>query len=80
LLTEDRHPRPIIFSEWALASGSLIKRRDFTFSSLIEGEETGQGSLFLAEDYSDLGKRSFIPKEIMSYPLIHFLKVREHDD
>jgi hypothetical protein len=79
LLTEDKHPRPIIFSEWALVSGSLIKRRDFTFSSLIEGEDTAQGNLFLTEDYSDLGKRAFIPREVMSYPLIHFLKIREHD-
>jgi len=80
LLTMDRAPRPIIFSEWALATGSLIKRKDYTFSDLIESEATGQSTLFLTEQYSDLGKRVFIPKEIMSYPLIHFLKVREHDE
>ena len=80
LLTADRAPRPIIFSEWALATGSLIKRKDYTFSDLIERAETGQSTLFLTEQYSDLGKRAFIPKEIMSYPLIHFLKVREHDE
>ena len=71
---------PIVFSEWSPVNGSMIKRRDFPFSDLIETEETGQDTLFLAEEYSDLGKRAFIPKEIMSYPLIHFLKVREHGE
>ena len=74
-------PRPIIFSEWSAPfHNSLLKRRDYTFSDLIESAETGQSTLFLADHYSDLGKRAFIPKEIMSWPLIHFLKVREHDE
>jgi len=47
---------------------------------LIQGEETRQQSLFLAEKPNDLGGRSFIPKELTSWPLIHFLKVREHDE
>ena len=60
---------PIIFSEWSAPfHNSLLKRRDYTFSALIEGEETGQHSLFLAEDYSDLGKRAFIPKENHELP------------
>jgi hypothetical protein len=81
LQTVDRVPRPIIFSEWSAPfHNSLLKRRDFTFSDLIETAETGQRTLFMADIYSDLGKRAFIPKEIMSYPLIHFLKVREHDE
>ena len=81
LLTVDKAPRPIIFSEWSAPfNNSLLKRRDYIFSDLIESAETGQSTLFLTEQYSDLGKRAFIPKEIMSYPLIHFLKVREHDE
>ena len=71
---------PIVFSEWSPVNGSLLKRRDFTFSDLIQTEETGQHSLFVAEEYSDLGQRAFIPREIMSHPLIHFLKVREHGE
>ena len=70
---------PIIFSEWSPATGSLLKRRDFTFSELLQGGDTRQQSLFAHEVYSDLGQRAFIPKELASFPLIHFLKVREHD-
>ena len=81
LLTVDKAPRPIIFSEWSAPfHNSLLKRRDYTFSDLMENAETGQSTLFLAEQYSDLGKRAFIPKVIMSWSLIHFLKVREHDE
>ena len=65
LLTVDRAPRPIIFSEWSAPfHNSFLKRRDYTFSDLIETSETGQSTLFLTEQYSGLGKRSFIPKEI----------------
>ena len=81
LLTVGKAPRPIIFSEWSAPfHNSLLKRRDYIFSDLIESAETGQSTLFLTEQYSDLGKRAFIPKEIRSYPLTHFLKVREHDN
>jgi hypothetical protein len=81
LNTVGRTPRPIIFSQWSAPfHNSLLKRTDYYFSDLIEGEETGQHSLFMAEKYSDQGKRAFIPKEVTSWPLIHFLKVREHDE
>ena len=80
LTTGGRIPRPIIFSEWSAPfNNSLLKRRDFTFSDLLQGGETPQESLFLEEHYSDLGQRAFIPKEVHSYPLINFLKVRDHD-
>lgn len=81
LTTCGKNPRPIIFSEWSFPfNTSLIKRRDFTFEELLQGGETPQQSLFLQEQYSDLGQRAFIPKEITSWPLIHFHKVRKHDN
>lgn len=80
LNTVGKVPRPIIFSEWSAPfNNSLLKRRDYTFSDLLQGGETPQQNLFLQEQYSDLGHRAFIPKEINSFPLIHFLKVRDHD-
>jgi len=80
LKTVAKVPQPIIFSEWtAPFDNSLIKRRDYIFSDLIQGGDS-QPNLFLSEQYSDLGQRAFIPKELTSFPLIHFLKVREHDE
>ncbi|MBI3879593.1 MAG: SAM-dependent DNA methyltransferase [Verrucomicrobia bacterium] len=72
---------PIIFSEWSAPfDNSLLKRRDYTFSDLIQGPESRQQNLLLTDEYSDQGKRAFIPKELTSFPLIHFLKVRQHDE
>ncbi|HEU5070228.1 MAG TPA: DNA methyltransferase [Verrucomicrobiae bacterium] len=71
---------PIIFSEWSAPfDNSLLKRRDYTFSELLQDAEGKQPNLFITEEYSDLGHRAFIPKELTSYPPIHFLKVREHE-
>jgi hypothetical protein len=80
LKTVGKVSQPIIFSEWtAPFDNSLLKRRDYIFSDLIQGGESSQPNLFLTEQYSDLGHRAFIPKELTSFPLIHFLKVRDHD-
>lgn len=69
----------IVFSEWSAPfHNSLLKRRDFTFAELLQDHEGKQASLF-GEEYSVEGHRVFIPTELTSFPLIHFLKVREHD-
>jgi len=79
LKTVGKVPRPIIFSEWtAPFDNSLLKRRDYIFSDLIQGEDS-LPNLFFSDQYSDLGQRAFIPQELTSFPLIHFLKVRDHD-
>lgn len=81
LQTEGEFSEPIVFSEWSFPfNDSLIKRRDYTFADLLYEEEKKQPSLFLKEDYSDLGHRVFIPKEKRSYPPVHFLKLgRQHE-
>lgn len=79
LKTVGKVSQPIIFSEWtAPFDNSLLKRRDYIFSDLIQGGDS-QPNLFLSEQKSDLGHRAFIPKELTSFPLVHFLKVRDHD-
>jgi len=81
LTTADNRPRPIIFSEWSTPfNNSLLKRHDYTFSELLERDGGGQPNLFRIEEQSDLGHRVFLPKSVTSFPLIHFLKVREHDE
>lgn len=81
LKTVGPNPQPIIFSEWSFPfDNSLIKRRDYTFSELLQEGEAKQPNLFLREEYSDLGHPVFLPKELTSFPLIHFLKVRQHDE
>ncbi len=82
LKTVGEDPQPIVFSEWSAPfHNSQIKRRDYTFSSLLPEKQTKQNDLFSQKELvSDLGESAFIPVETQSYPPIHFLKVgKEHD-
>lgn len=72
LKTVGDNPQPIVFSEWSLVNGSMLKRRDFTFHGLLEHESTKELPLF-----SDLGEDVFIPTPVKEYPLTHFLEVAD---
>lgn len=62
--------RHIIFPEWSLVNGSLIKRRDFAFHELIF-----KASIQVPPLFSDLAEEAFIPEPVREYPLVHFLEV-----
>jgi SAM-dependent methyltransferase len=70
LKTVDGYVQPIIFSEWSLVNGSMLKRRDFSFKELVS-----QASLQELPLFSDLGEEVFIPMPVQEFPLVHFLKV-----
>ncbi len=72
LKTIGEKPEPIVFSEWSPVNGSLLKRRDFTFHSLLDTNSVQELPLF-----SDLGDDAFIPTPEKEYPLVHFLKVQD---
>ena len=72
LKTVGDNPQPIVFSEWSFVNGSMIKRRDFTFHSLLAHEAMKELPLF-----SDLGEDVFIPKPQKEYPLVHFLRLAD---
>lgn len=68
LKTVGDNPRPIVFSEWSPVNGSMLKRRDFMMSFLVEKQH--QMQLF-----SDQGDPADINDPVKEYPLVHFLKV-----
>jgi len=70
LKTVGANPQPIVFPEWSLINGSLLKRRDFAFHELIS-----HGSMREQPLFSDLGEEAFIPEPIKDYPPVHFLEV-----
>jgi hypothetical protein len=74
LKTVGDNPKPIVFSEWSLVNGSMVKRRDFTFHGLLAHEAIKETPLF-----SDLGEDVFIPTPEREYPATHFLKVTDVD-
>ncbi|MEO8195748.1 MAG: DNA methyltransferase [Thermoanaerobaculia bacterium] len=72
LKTVGEEPKPIVFAEWSLVKGSMLKRRDFTFRGLLAHEAIKELPLF-----SDLGEDVFIPTPEKDYPPTHFLKVAD---
>ena len=72
LQTVDDEPKPIVFSEWSLVNGSMVKRRDFEFRELLSFEGIKGGPLF-----SDLGEEAFFPEPVRAYPLTHYLKLAD---
>lgn len=70
LKTVGSNPQHIIFSEWSLANGSLIQRREFEYNELVS-----QSSLKELPLFSDAGEEVFIPEPVKEYPLVHFLEV-----
>lgn len=74
LKTVGENPKPIVFSEWSFVTGSMVKRRDFTFEELLSFAGTKETPLF-----SDLGEEVFFPKPLKDYPLKHFLELADAD-
>jgi hypothetical protein len=84
LKTAGAAPRQIIFSEWSFPlHNSLVKRRDFVFAELLPNDlpRNRQADMFTKQDeMSDLGEKAFLPTETRSYPLVHFLQLRDDHD
>jgi hypothetical protein len=74
LKTVTNKPELLIFSEWSLVQGSMIKRRDFKFAELAEFN-ANTPSLFDIGQVSDTGEHIFSPRPIKEYPLINFLEL-----
>jgi len=74
LKTMGEKPGPIIFAEWALVNGSLMKRRDFAFHELLP-DTVPEDSLFRPALRSDQGQTVFIPEPVKDYPPVHFLRI-----
>lgn len=87
LRTVGEKPSHIVFSEWSPVNGSMLKRRDFTFSELLRHEGALQAPLFpgLGSEnqlplFSDLGEHVFIPTPVREYPPVHFMEIARVGD
>lgn len=68
----------IIFSEWSLVNGVMIKRRDFEFRELADFDPK-RPTLFSLQEVSDTGETVFSPMPIKEFPLMHYLKLDYED-
>lgn len=74
-LTKPNSDEPIVFSQWSLISGSLAKRRDYTFKALVDLP------LLEREAYiSDEDEDVFIPLPHREFKPVHFMDVIKNAD
>ena len=69
---------PIIFAEWSMVPGDLLKRRDFRLDQMLEGHQQ-QSSLFMTGWEYDEEIQAFIPLPIMEFPPIHYRRVQRYE-
>ena len=74
LTLKDPNGEPIVFSEWSLANGKKIKRRDFQYSDLATLDQNNP-SLFSISETSDTGETVFSPLPVKEYPLINLMEI-----
>ncbi len=68
----------IIFSEWSLVNGGMIKRRDFQYAELADFDPK-KPTLFSLREVSDTGEMVFSPKPVKEFPLVHYLLLNYED-
>lgn len=72
-----KNGEPIIFSEWALVAGIMMKRRDFELSHMLEMQDLGdQGDLFLSSEDFDEEIGAYIPQPIAEYKPVEYWRVQ----
>ena len=79
LQTVDENPKPIIFSEWSLITGSIIKRMDYYFKALSNDAKIDDLFPINKTLKSDMGQDAFIPCPIKTYPTTHFLRISDDE-
>lgn len=78
LQTEGTPSEPIVFSDWSLVTGSMMKRRDYAFQELSPQETISDDDLFAkAEQKNDMGNSVFIPEPRKEYTLTHIFKLSD---
>lgn len=78
LTTVGDDPQPIIFAEWSPINGSMIKRRDFSYQSIIQNESLTDLEVFSL--ISDSGEQVYIPTPVKDYAPVHFLRLGIDED
>lgn len=71
LSMKDGIGNPLVFAEWSFVKGSMVQRRDFMYEQLITIEEKKNKQQTIFGD--------FVDKPIKTYPLTHYLNLKEND-
>lgn len=69
---------PIVFAEWSLVTGNMVKRRDFALDELLSGH-TEQMTLDMVGWEYDEDVQAFIPAPIREFPLTDYRRVQDYE-
>lgn len=78
---------PIIFPEWSLMQGTLVKRRDFRLDVMLKANDKPKsGQISLTDILEDIRKyitlnpatKEYMPLPICEYPPVHFRRVQDN--
>ncbi|MCM1131045.1 MAG: hypothetical protein NC310_07110 [Roseburia sp.] len=73
---------PIVFAEWKFGTGTMIKRRDYELSKILETEQltnTEEFNLFTFDDDINKDVRNSVDKPIKEYPLVDYREVVKYE-
>jgi hypothetical protein len=68
---------PIIFSEWSIITGDLIKRRDFRLDEMLQGHQKDR-DVFMQNWEYDNEMKAFIPLPIREFQPVHYSMVQNY--
>lgn len=69
---------PIVFAEWSLVTGNLVKRRDYELSQLLEGHEEQMSLDMVGWEY-DEEVQAFIPAPVREYPPTDYRRLADYE-
>jgi hypothetical protein len=72
---------PIIFAEWSLAQGNLVKRRDFRLDQMMEGHNNQMSlDMFIKGNEWEYDKEidAMVPAPIREYALVNYWEVQKN--
>ena len=69
----DNPNEPIVFAEWSPFNGKMMKRKDYSFSQMLNCSTEGLPL------FSDKGEEVWLPKPVKEYPITHYLRLEDAD-
>lgn len=80
LTLKQSNGQPIIFSEWKLVSGDMLKRRDYRLDNILEAEQEQVSLFWIANGWEyDKELNKYIPAPIKEYPLCNYKEVSKYE-
>ncbi len=80
LTLKQENGEPIIFAEWKLVSGPMLKRRDYRLDQILEAQNDNPSLFWFADGWEyDEETKEYIPAPIKEFPLADFRRVQDYE-